>query len=139
MPPTQSEKENGNSINQAVAMQVDSGNNNKFGVAVPSSLIIGKHAGIMVPFQEVGEKVTKGNNSKGKSTEEPTDFSGEKENVEELESGFVVSEAKRRRSQDKIPHNGGFDGEVTSQSGDFQLGSKNGPAVGPVIQAHRGQ
>ena len=50
VPPTQFEKENGKSMNQAVAMQVDSGNNNKSGVAVPSSLIIGKHAGSMVPF-----------------------------------------------------------------------------------------
>ncbi|KAH9670971.1 reverse transcriptase domain-containing protein [Citrus sinensis] len=137
VPPTQSEKEDGKSTNQAVAMQVDSGNTNKSGVAVPSSLIIGKHAGIMVPFQEGGEKATKGNNSKGKSTEELAHFSREKENVEELESGLVVSEAKRRRSQDQIPHIGGFDGEGTSQSGEFQLGSKNGLAVGPVIQAHR--
>ena len=59
--------------------------------------------------------------------------------MEELESGLVVSEAKRKRSQDKIPHNGGFDGEGTSQSEDFQLGLKTGPAVGPVIQAHRTQ
>ena len=104
-----------------------------------SSMAIGKNVGIIVPFLKVSEKFRKGNNSNGKSAEEPAHFSGEKENVEEMEIGLVVSEAKRRRSQDMTQLNVGLDGEGTFQSGDFQVGSKNGPAVGAVNQAYRDQ
>lgn len=136
MSPKQSACEDGNSMNQAVAMTIDSANATISGVVVSSTMFVGKNMRIMVPFKDSGEKNLKGNNFKGKSTEEPAHIRGDKESVEEMEIGLIVNEAKRRRSQDGLLINVGNDREESTQFAENQVVSKNGPAVGPVIQAH---
>lgn len=62
-----------------------------------------------------------------------------KENEAEYDSELIVSDTKRRRSQ--LGQQGSVDLEDSNNVNMMEIitGPKNGSAVGPVNQAHRGQ
>ena len=65
--------------------------------------------------------------------------SGSKEFEEDQETGIIVNNSKRRRSQGGPRSIGGQEEEPSKLEMDAMLDPKNGKTVGPVTQAHRKQ
>ena len=92
--------------------------------------------------KEVGEILPSNSESrsKGKSVVGTTIRVGlDKESEEDLKPGIIVSDPKRRRSQDGLHRSVGLGGGMTYPMLEILVDSKNGPAVGLVLQAHRDQ
>ncbi|XXG40678.1 hypothetical protein AAC387_Pa01g1336 [Persea americana] len=141
-PPEELGMKNENNVESAVAMAVDSVIATKSGNILRTRGDEGADGGIVGSNKEVGEILPSNNESrsKGKSVLGTTIGVGlDKESEEDLKPGIIVSDPKRRRSQDGLHRSVGLGGGMTYQMLEISVDSKNGPAVGPVLQAHRDQ
>lgn len=120
----------GNCIDSVVAMIVDSMISSKLGDTNSSGQGDGKNEGIMWPNKVTRDMVPTNSQLKDKGM----NIMGEgfsKEGEEELEMGFVILEAKRRRSNLELEGNLGFQSD-TSNMMEGVMKPKKGLAVGPV-------
>ena len=127
----------GKSMDPVVAMSVDSVNATISGVAFSKPFIDGENVGNMAFNMVADNKLPNGNQFKEKSkcgTAVVVDKDMEGDEV--LETGLIVNDLKRRRSVTGLHITMGL-GEEFSTKIDTSEEEKNGPAVGPVIQAHR--
>ncbi|KAH9717190.1 CCHC-type domain-containing protein [Citrus sinensis] len=133
------ETSKGKSKDQVVAMSVDSINATISGVTLSKPIIDGADAGNMGLILGADNKLPSGKQSKEKSRIETAvvvDEDMEGEDI--LETGLIVNDLKRRRSVTGLHITMGL-GEEFSTKVDTSEEAKNGPAVGPVSQAHRAQ
>ncbi|KAJ8648294.1 hypothetical protein MRB53_001317 [Persea americana] len=141
-PPEELGMKNGNNVESAVAMAVDSVIATNSGNILRTRGDGGADGGIVGSNKEVGEILPSNSESrsKGKSVVGTTIRVGlDKESEEDLKPGIIVSDPKRRRSQDGLHRSVGLGEGMTYQMLEISVDSKNGPAVGPVLQAHRDQ
>lgn len=138
-PPETVEAVKGRSMNQAVAMLVDSVNATISGVILPKPFIGGKNMGNMAPNKVVDKQLPIGNQLIEKSSSgTAVVVDGDMESDKDFENGPIVNYLKRRRSLNGLHITMGL-GEESSTTNDTIEVAKNGPAMGLVFQAHRAQ
>ncbi|KAH9679913.1 CCHC-type domain-containing protein [Citrus sinensis] len=133
------ETDKGKSPNHAADMPIDLVNATISGVASSKSFVGEGNGGNLTLNMVVDKLLPTGIQLKEKATggtavSVDADMAG----AEELENGLIINDLKRRRSLNGLHITMGQGDELLTKIDKFEE-TKNGPVVGPVIQAHRGQ
>lgn len=133
------ETDKGKSPNHAADMPIDLVNATISGVASSKSFVGEGNGGNLALNMVVDNLLPTGIQLKEKATggtavSVDADMAG----AEELENGLIINDLKQRRSLNGLHITMGQGDELLTKIDKFEE-TKNGPAVGPVIQAHRRQ